>query len=406
MHLIAELRRHPRPLWALFFATLVNRLGLMVLPFLALYLTQELRYSTAQAGVVVGVYGVGGLVINLAGSSLGDRLGIVRVTIAALIGAGVLLTVMPHVTGYVPLLAVIVLWSFCSESVRTLSFAAVGQYSDPALLKSAFALQRLAINLGASIGPLVGGFLARNHFTWLFYIDAATSFGAAFLLYRFLPRDASVAPAPDVPMGTVLTAALRALSDRRLVAINLVLLPIILCYSQLDSSFPLYVVGELGHSERFYGFLYAINAVVVTLAEVPLTIAMTNTPLRRTAILGGVCFSGGLGLIALGVPVSLALGILVLTVGEMVFLPPSSAYISAIAPPGQRSAYTGVQFAVWSFSSIVGPIAGTWILARYGGVTLWSSLVLVALLTAVLARVCLSRSAGGAVTPARPPALF
>ena len=61
MHLIAELRRHPRPLWALFFATLVNRLGLMVLPFLALYLTQELRYSTAQAGVVVGVYGVGGL---------------------------------------------------------------------------------------------------------------------------------------------------------------------------------------------------------------------------------------------------------------------------------------------------------------------------------------------------------
>jgi len=120
----------------------------------------------------------------------------------------------------------IVLWSFCSESVRTLSFAAVGQYSDPALLKSAFALQRLPINLGASIGPLVGGFLARNHFTWLFYIDAATSFVAAFLLYRFLPRDASSAPAPDAPIGTVLTAALRALSDRRLVAINLVLLPV------------------------------------------------------------------------------------------------------------------------------------------------------------------------------------
>jgi MFS family permease len=122
-------------------------------------------------------------------------------------------------------------------------------------------------------------------------------------------------------------------------------------------------------------------------------------------MLGGVCFAAGLGLIGVGVPVSLALGILVLTVGEMVLLPSSSAYISAIAPSGQRAAYTGTQFAVWSLSSIVGPIAGTWILARYGDVTLWSGLILVALLTAVLARVCLSPSAGGAATPARPPAL-
>jgi MFS family permease len=393
VNVVAELKRHPRPLWVLFFATLVNRLGLMVLPFLALYLTSVLHYSTAQAGILVGAYGLGGLFINLFGSSLGDRFGIARVTTVALAGAGILLLLLPQVDGYAALLVAVPLWSFFSETVRTSSFAAVGQYSDPALLKSAFAIQRLAINLGASVGPVIGGLLAHDHFEWLFYIDGGTSLVAAFLLYRFLPSGGAPVQEREASAVTMLTATFRALADRRLLAINLILLPIILCYAQLDSSFPLFVVGELGHSERFYGFLYCINAVVVTLIEVPLTIRMNDTPLQKTVVLGGLCFAAGMGLFAFGVPPALVLGILMLTVGEMVVLPSSSAYISEIAPAGKRSAYMGVQFSVWSFASIVGPMAGTWVLARYGAAILWLGLMGIATITALGARAFLPRRA-------------
>jgi len=36
-----DLAKLPRPLWAQFFATLVNRMGTMALPFLVLYLTRR-----------------------------------------------------------------------------------------------------------------------------------------------------------------------------------------------------------------------------------------------------------------------------------------------------------------------------------------------------------------------------
>ena len=35
--------------------------------------------------------------------------------------------------------------------------------------KTAFALNRLAINLGMSIGPVIGGFLTQIDYTFLFY---------------------------------------------------------------------------------------------------------------------------------------------------------------------------------------------------------------------------------------------
>ena len=51
MKLWRNLEQMPKPIWVLFFSTLVNRLGSMALPFLALYLTKGAGFSVAEAGV-------------------------------------------------------------------------------------------------------------------------------------------------------------------------------------------------------------------------------------------------------------------------------------------------------------------------------------------------------------------
>jgi len=50
-----------RDIWILSASTLVNRMGTMALPFLALYLTQTQRFSKAEAGLFVTVYWVGAI---------------------------------------------------------------------------------------------------------------------------------------------------------------------------------------------------------------------------------------------------------------------------------------------------------------------------------------------------------
>ena len=75
----------PRVYWTIWLGTLVNKLGSVVVPFLALYLTQERSLSKAWAGLLISLYGVGAILAGLTGGMLADRyLGYVR---SVIIGA-------------------------------------------------------------------------------------------------------------------------------------------------------------------------------------------------------------------------------------------------------------------------------------------------------------------------------
>ena len=59
MKMFDDLKAIPRPVWNLAFATFVNRAGTMVLPFLVIYLTRHLGFSTVHAGYILALYGIG-----------------------------------------------------------------------------------------------------------------------------------------------------------------------------------------------------------------------------------------------------------------------------------------------------------------------------------------------------------
>lgn len=59
MNIWRSLKGLPRDVWVLAISSLINRAGTMVLPFLVLYLTQELRFSAPRAGLILAVYGAG-----------------------------------------------------------------------------------------------------------------------------------------------------------------------------------------------------------------------------------------------------------------------------------------------------------------------------------------------------------
>ena len=52
----------PRDVWIIFATSLVNRAGVMALPFLVLYLTRYLGTPATLAGLALSVYGLGGII--------------------------------------------------------------------------------------------------------------------------------------------------------------------------------------------------------------------------------------------------------------------------------------------------------------------------------------------------------
>jgi MFS family permease len=169
----------PRRAWILFAVNLVNASGSMVIFFLALYLTRKIGLTAARAGQALSLYGLGSLAGAFAGGWFSDRVGSIRVQKLSLVACGAGLIVLGQVTaiGWIlPLLFAFGLFAGMLYPANATSMAAI---CPPELQVKGFALTRLANNLGATIGPAVGGVLALRDYRLLFWADGATSLAAA-----------------------------------------------------------------------------------------------------------------------------------------------------------------------------------------------------------------------------------
>src|SRR5687767_7573663 len=85
----------PREVWLLFATNLINRAGMMILPFLVLYLTRDLTFSAGTAGLMLAVYGATAIVAGPISGRLTDKIGALPIMRASLLATGVMLLLFP-----------------------------------------------------------------------------------------------------------------------------------------------------------------------------------------------------------------------------------------------------------------------------------------------------------------------
>ena len=244
------------------------------------------------------------------------------------------------------------------------------------LRKQAFALQRLAINLGMSVGPAVGGFLATRSFPAVFRWMPTTLLAWAVLVAA---RFAVTRTQPEA--GATLSAA--ALADGRLRYALLSVLPVAMVFFQLESAIPLFLVHGLGLSTAVYGGIFTLNTLIIVTTEIPLNALTAHWPARRTLAIGSAFAAAGISAFGLahdtfGVMVSTV----IFTIGEMILFPGMSAYAAEIAPADRRGEYMGLYTMTYSTAMALGPWVGTVVLEGAGPATLWSGTLVLGLCSA------------------------
>ena len=375
----------PREVWLLFATNLINRAGMMVLPFLVLYLTRELGFSLARAGSMLAVYGASAIVFGPIGGRLSDRIGALPIMRVALIGSGLVLLLFPLAKSFAAVAGMTVLWAGCGEMFRPASLAAITHVVAPDQRRQAFALNRLAINLGMSIGPALGGFLATVSFHAMFAVDAVTTLIAGTML-AIIPWRAfsGVNSEAGSQRGARIGPATIFHDGRFLVFLAGVIL-VGIVFFQHESALPLYLVQYLHLSPAFYGMLFTINTLLIVALEVPIVTATAHWPNRRSLIIGCFLFAigfGALGLIA--TPVGVIATVVVWTFGEMLLFPAMSAHLAEIAPENRRGVYMGAYSMSLSISLTIGPWMGTQLLASLGPVRVWGVMFALGALAAQL----------------------
>lgn len=374
----------PHDMWALFFTSLINRSGTMVIPFLALYLTKKIGVSPAEAGSALLVYGAAAFIAAPLTGKLSDKLGSLKIMKFALFGSGIIFFLYSFITNYYLILFASFVLAAVNESFRPANLSLITDIVTPSQRRMAFALNRLAINAGMSIGPVIGGFLTLLDFHYLFYANALASIVAGIYLSSVKWSSLSSEESDEI-IADISKIKLSVLSDRKYLFFLFAIIPANLVFFQQLGALPLYIVNNLGYSTAAFGLFNAINTVLIIIVEVPLNNWMNDTPYKRSLFIGALLAGIGFGGFAIATTtISLAAAIIVFTFGEMIYFPTTAAYTSEIAPAERRGEYMGYYQMTFSFAFSAGPWLGTVVYQHYGPVILWSGALVFGLITAAL----------------------
>jgi predicted MFS family arabinose efflux permease len=272
--------------------------------------------------------------------------------------------------------------AMASEAFRPASMVFVGSVA-PDKKRQAFALNRLAINLGMSIGPAIGGVLAYYHFPAIFWVDGVTSIAAA--LWMISTKLGVQAAPPVVPSKAPQTPLWRALQDRLLSFVLLAMFPVIFAFMQHEGPVPLFMVNRLGLTEVDYGLSITVNTLLIVLLEVPLTSLLAAWPNRASLSVGSLLVGVGIGGYGLASGFwGCALAVAFWTFGEMLLFPAMSAHISDIAPKEKQGEYMGYYSMTFSFAFLLGPPTGIFLYSYLPPQLLWLSMLLLSIASCVM----------------------
>ncbi len=380
----------PGDVWMIAATTFVNRVGMMALPFLVLYLTEYLHISAARAGLAISVYGIGSLLIGPIAGRLADRVGPLTVMRGSLVLTGLVILLVPLARSFYTVLALVFVWAIVADAGRPATMAALTGSATPDQRRAAIALNRLSVNLGMSVGPAVGGFLARVSFPLLFIVDGVTSLAAAVALSGMLwlrHRDTTTAEheAVKTDRASAFSKSSVVWRDRAALLIFATSFFTNIVFSQHQGAMPLYIVRDLGFLESFYGGLFVLNTLIIVAIEVPLNLAMAKQDHRSSIAFAVVLIAIGFGGMAFAHGAfGIAITVIIWTFGEMIMFPTTTAYVAQLAPPGRTGEYMGAFTSTFSLALIVGPWMGAALLDRYGGPVTWLTMLVIGLGAALL----------------------
>ncbi len=406
----------PRQAWVLFAVNLVNSSGSMVIFFLSLYLTRKLGLSTARAGQALSLYGVGSLAGAFAGGWLSDRIGSIRVQKVSLSVCGAMLIVLGQVRTVGSILPLLFGLALLAGMLYPANATSMSKICPAELQVKGFALNRLANNLGATIGPAVGGVLALRDYRLLFWGDGLTSLAAAALfavLWTGAKAGAGMrggaeadgaaigaavgeaavgdaagqaaekaekagrdGDAPKPAGGAMPTGdAQKARSPWRDIPFVLMML-IYLVWSavfiQLLTTFPLYMRNIYGLAENRIGQLFAVNTIMIVALEMILMERIRKYSQARMINISFVLLGIGMGMLPLGRGFAFgALTVAIWTFGEMLSMPLVTALIAARADDSNRGRYMGMFSFAFSLAFVVAPAGGTAIYEHLGPDAVW-----------------------------------
>ncbi|MFB0938797.1 MAG: MFS transporter [Urechidicola sp.] len=372
-----------KEVWWLALITIVNRAGTMVIPFLSLYLTESLEIDISNVGWVMTCYGLGSLVGSWLGGKLTDTFGYYKVMFFSIVTTGLLFFWLQTLTTFQSFCWGIFIVMIVADTFRPAMFVALNAYSKPENRTRSLTLIRLAINLGFFVAPPVGGLIiVAIGYSGLFWVDGVTCILAGFLLLKVLnPKKVTELDIIKVENPE------SVYKDKAFWIFFLAMFIFAFVFLQYFSTMPLYYRNVYKLSEFEIGLLLGISGLVIFIFEMPLIQWLTEQKKTNTYYVFIGLILTALSFVVLNLTSwigVLVIGILLMTVGEMIAFPFSNSFAAQRAKKGNQGEYMALYSISFSFAHIFGHNSGMQMIDKFGFETAWNIMTIIAFIGVII----------------------
>ncbi|OYX24809.1 MAG: MFS transporter [Flavobacteriales bacterium 32-35-8] len=372
-----------KEVWWLALITLINRAGTMVIPFLSLYLKEDLHFSISEVGWIMSAFGLGSVAGSWLGGKLTDKIGYYKVMVGSLFFSGLLFIALQLADDFASVCFGVFVVMLVADAFRPAIFVALNAYSKPKNKIRSLTLIRLAINLGFSAGPAVGGLIITGlSYSGLFWVDGITCILAALLMIQVLnPKKAKV-------LDTIVNDnPISAYKDKAFLVFLMAMTLFGIVFLQYFSTVPIYYNDIHKLSELQIGIILGLNGFLIFIFEMPLIKWLEHSRYTKLGLMFFGALLTGISLLVFNLTTwsgVLIVGMLLMTFGEMVAFPFSNAFAAERAKKGNQGEYMALYSISFSIAHIFGHNAGLQMANVLGFDATWYIVSGIALVCALL----------------------
>ncbi|MFW9900962.1 MAG: MDR family MFS transporter [Candidatus Thorarchaeota archaeon] len=368
-------REYPRAFKVLTLATFIDMLGSFLLyPFFSLYITSRFGVGMIEVGFLLSINSVGNIIGGMVGGALADKYGRRTMILFGLIVSGigsVLLGLVDNLYIFYILAAFLGLVGSFGGPARQ---AMVVDLLPKEKQTEGFGIQRVAFNLSAVIGPLLGGFLASQSYMLLFILDALSSIITAFIVYYVIPEtkpQISEEKSEESIIET-LSGYKDVLKDWKYLLFLSVSAITVLVYMQMNSTLAVFLRDYHGFPEQSFGLLLSMNAAMVVFFQFWITRRISKYAPMKVMAFGTIFLMIGFGMYGFISEYYLFfVAMAIITIGECIVYPTGQSSAASFASEDKRGRYMAVYGFQWMIPNMFGALGAGLIMVYIGPNWVW-----------------------------------
>ncbi len=371
-----SIQGYPPLFWTIVVTLFIDSIGSTLLfPFFALYITEKFSVGMTQAGILIGMSSLSGIIGSTIGGALTDRFGRRKLILFGLVFSAASSLSFGLANDISLLYFLVILVGLLSRVAAPAQDAMMADILPADKRQEGFGITRVVFNFSWIIGTVVGGLLAETSYFALFVTDAILSSLVALILFFRLPETLPphhTEAKKNEPLQKTFADYRIVLRDWGYISFTLAGILSLLVYQQQYSSLPVFMRDTRDISPKFYGQMIALTGLEVVLLQIWISRRFRTFKPFLTMTVGVLFFMAGFTLVGLVRELWLFyLAVIVITLGEMITFPTNRVIATSFAPEDMRGRYMAIYDLGWTLPATFGPAAAGLILDNYNPTLIW-----------------------------------